>query len=73
MGRGSVFFGQDADDILCGLAKIGGVSDFWEVKGLWEELENVCVLIGRSQWYIAVVTVVVVGGRSNVPIVVSVG
>ena len=32
MGRGSVFFGQDADNIPCCLTKIGGVGDFWEVK-----------------------------------------
>ena len=70
---GSVFFGQDADNILCGLAKIGGVGDFWEVKRLWEELDSVCVPSARSGWDIAVVTVVVVGGGSNVPTVDSVG
>ena len=53
MGIGSVFFGQDSDDILCGLAKIGGVSDLWEVQRLWEELESVCVPSGRSGWDIA--------------------
>ena len=64
-----MFFGQDADDILCGLAKIGGVSDFWEVQRLWEKLESVCVPIGRSGWDIEVVTSVVVGGGSNAPTV----
>ena len=67
MGRGGVFFGQDADDILCGLSKIGGVSDFWEVQKLWEELDSVYVPSGRSGWDIEVVTAVVVGGGSNVP------
>ena len=38
-----MFFEQDDDDILCGLAKIGGVSNFWEVQRLWEELDSVCV------------------------------
>ena len=69
MGRGSVFFGQDADDILCGLAKIGGVSDFWGVQRLWEELGSVWVPSGRSGWDIAVVTSVVVGVGSNLPTV----
>ena len=72
MGRGSVFFGQDADNILCGLAKIGGVGDFWGFKRLWEELDSVCVPSGCSGWYVSVVTVVVVGGGSNVPTVNSV-
>ena len=73
MGRGSVFFGQDADDILCELAKIGGISDFWEVNILWEELNSVCVSNGRSGWEISVVTAVVVGGGSNILTVESVG
>ena len=73
MGRGSVFWGQDADAILCGFAKIGGVGDFWEVKRLQEELESVCVPSGRSGWDVAVVTSVVVGGGSNVPTINSVG
>ena len=64
--------GQDADDILCGLAKIGGVSDFWEVKRLWEELDSVCVPSGRSGWDRALVKSAVVGGGSNVPTVDSV-
>ena len=72
MGRGSVFFGQGADNILCGLAKIGGVGDFGEVNRLWEELDSVCVPSGRSGWDVAVVTAVVVGGGSNVPTVDSV-
>ena len=73
MGRGSVFFGQDADDILCRLAKIGGVSDFWEIKRLWEELDSICVPSGRSGWDISVVTLVVVGRGYNAPIADSVG
>ena len=72
MGRGSVFFGQDADNILCGLEKMGGISDFWKVKKLWEELNSVCVPSGDIGWDVAVVTLVVVGGGSNVPIVESV-
>ena len=68
-----MFFGQDADDILCGLAKIGGASDFWEVQISWEELGGVCVPSGRSGWDIAVVTAVVVGGGSNLPTVYGVG
>ena len=73
MGRGSVFFGQDADDILCGLAKIDRVSDFREVQRLWEELDGVCVTSGHSGWDITVVTVLVVGRGSNVPTVDIVG
>ena len=73
MGRWSVFFGHDADDILCRLAKIGGVSDFWEVQIFWEELDGVCVPSGRSGWDISVVTVAVFGGWSNVPTVDGVG
>ena len=46
MGREYVFFGQDSDNILCCLARIGGVGDFWEVQVLWEELDNVCVPSG---------------------------
>ena len=72
MGKGSVFFGQYADNILCCLAKIGGVGDFWEVKGLWEELDSVCVPSGRSVWDVASVTAVVVGRRANVPTVDSI-
>ena len=69
MGRGSVFFGQDADDILCGLAKKYEVSEFWEDQIFWEELNSVCVSSGCSGWTIVVVTVVVVGGGYNVPTV----
>ena len=68
-----MFFGQDADDILCGLAKIGGVSDFWGVQRLWEELNSFCVPGGHSGWDIAVVKVVLVGGGSNVPTIDGVG
>ena len=68
-----MFFGQDDDDILCGLAKIGGVSDFWKVQRLWEELDSVFVPSGRIGWDIAVVTWVVVVGESNVPTVDGVG
>ena len=50
VGRGSVFFGQDVDNILCRLAKIGGVGDFWGVKILWEELDSVFVPSGRRGW-----------------------
>ena len=42
-GKRACIFLQNADDILCNLAKIGGVSDFWGVKRLWEELDSVCV------------------------------
>ena len=68
-----MFFGQDADNVLCGVAKIGGVSDFWGAKRLWEEPEFFCVPSGRSAWDIAVVIAEVVGGGSNVPTVKSVG
>ena len=71
MRRESVFFGQDADNILCCLAEIGGVGNCWEVKLLWEELDSVCMPSGRSGWYIAVVTEVVIGGGANVPTVES--
>ena len=73
MGRGSVFLGQDADNFLCGLAKIARVGDFWEVKRLWEELDSICVPSGRSGRGVVVVTVVVVGEGSNVPTVDSMG
>ena len=66
-----MFFGQDADKILCGLAMIGGVGEFREVKGLREEIDSVCVPSGRSGWDIAVVTSAVVGGGSNVPTINS--
>ena len=36
--RGNVFIGQDADNIICCLEKVGGIGDFGEVKVLWEEL-----------------------------------
>ena len=68
-----MFFGQDVDNIICGLAKIGGVGDFWEVKIVWEELDNVCVYSGSSICDVSVVTAVVVGGESNVPTIDSVG
>ena len=51
--EGVCVFGQDADDILCGLAKIVGVSDFWEFKRLWEELDSLCMPSGRSGWDIS--------------------
>ena len=73
MGRGSVFLGQDADNFLCGLAKIARVGDFWEVKRLWEELDSICVPSGCSGRGVVVVTVVVVGEGSNVPTVDSMG
>ena len=67
-----MFFGQDADNILYGLAKIGEVGDFWGIKRFWKELNSVCVTSGRSGWDLAVVTAVVVGGGSNLPTVDSV-
>ena len=73
VGRGSLLFGQDADNILCSLAKIGGVGDFWEVKRLWEELDSACVPSGCSGRDVAFVTALVVGGGSNVPTVYIVG
>ena len=73
MERGSAFFGTDADDTLCDLEKIGGVSEFWEVQRLWEELDSVCVPIGRIGWNISVVITVVVWVGSNVPAVNGVG
>ena len=72
MGRGSVFFGQDADNILCCLAKIGGVSDCWEVRLLCQELDSVCVPSVHSGWDVAVVIALVIGGGYNVPTVDSV-
>ena len=71
MRRGSVFAGQDADNILCCLAKVGGVGDFLEVKVLWEELDIVCMPSRRSGWDVAVVTAVVIRGGVNVPTVHS--
>ena len=62
-----MFFGQDADNILCCLTKIGGVGDFWEVKVLWEEIDSVFVTSGCSGWDVEVLTVVVIGGGENVP------
>ena len=66
-----MFFGQDADNILCCLAEIGGVGDFWEVKVLWDKLDSVCVPSGRSGWDVVLVTAVVIGGGANVPTVDS--
>ena len=66
-----MFIGQDADNILCCLAKVGGVGDFEGVKVLWEELECVCVPSICSGWNVAVVTVVVVEGGANIPTVDS--
>ena len=64
-------FGKDANNVLCVLAKIGGAVDFWEGKVLWEELDSFCVHSGRSGWYVAVVTALVIGGGANVPTVDS--
>ena len=66
-----MFIGQDADHVLCWLAKVGGVGDFGEVKVLWEELDCVCVPSGRSGGNVAVVTVVMVEGGDNIPTVNS--
>ena len=66
-----MFLGKNADNVLCCLAKVGGVGDFQEVKVLHEELDCVCVSSGRSGWDLAVVTLVVIGRRSNVPTVDS--
>ena len=73
MGIWSVFLRQDADNILYGLANIGGVGDFWEVKILWKELDSVCVPSECSGWDVELVTAVVVRRRSNVPTVYTVG
>ena len=67
-----MFLGHGADNILCGLAKIYGVGDFWRVKRLCEELGSDCVPSGRSGRDVAVVTAVVVGEGSNIPTVDSV-
>ena len=69
----SLFFEEDADNFLCRLAKISGGGEFWEVERIWEELNSVCVPSGRSEWGVAVVTSIVVGGGSNVPTVNIVG
>ena len=66
-----MFSGQDADNILCCLAKVGRVGDFWEVKVLWKELDSICMSSGRSGWDVAVLTVVVIGGGANVPTIDS--
>ena len=70
--RGSVFIGQDADNVFCGLEEVGGVGDFGEVKLLWEELECVCVPSGCSGGNVAVVTVVMFERGTNIPTVNSV-
>ena len=66
MQIGSVFIGKDANNVLCCLAKVGGVGDFGEVKVLWEELDCVCVPLGCRGGNVAVVTVVIVEEGSNV-------
>ena len=71
MRRGSVFIRQDDDNVLCCLAKIGGVGDFGGVKVLWEELDCVCVSGRCSGGDVAVVTILMVEGGSNVPTVNS--
>ena len=38
-----VFVGQDSDDFLCCLVKVGGVGYSGEVEVLWEELNRVRV------------------------------
>ena len=67
MQRGGVFIRKDADNVLCCLAKVGGVGDFGEVKVLWEELDRVCVPGGFSGGNISVITTVMVEGGANVP------
>ena len=62
-----MLIGQDAYNVLCCLAKVGGVGDFGEVKGLWEELDGVCVPGGCSDGNVAVVTSVMVEGGANIP------
>ena len=68
----SVFIGQDADNVLFYLAKVGGVGDFGEVKLLWEALECVCVSGGCSGGDVAVVTALMFEGGANIPTVDSV-
>ena len=43
MRRDGFFVGQDADDVLCCLAKVGGVGYFGKVEVFWEELDRVRV------------------------------
>ena len=71
MLRGRVFIGQDADNVLCCLAKVGVVGDFGEVKVLWEELDCVCVHIVCSGGNVSVVTEVMVERGANIPTVDS--
>ena len=66
-----MLIGQDADNILCCLVKVGGVGEFGEVKVLWGELNFFCVPIRRSDWDVEVVTAVMVVGRTNIPTVDS--
>ena len=66
-----MFIGQDADNVLCCFAKLGGVGDFWGFKVLWEELDCVCVPDGYSGGDVAVVTSVMVEVGANVPTVDS--
>ena len=66
-----MFIGQDADNVLFCLAKVGGVGDFGGVKVLWEELDCVCVSGICSGGDVAVVTAVMVEGGANVPTVDS--
>ena len=57
--------------VLCCLVKVGGVSDFGEVKVLWEELNCVCVYGGCSGGDVAVVTAVIVEEGEILPTVDS--
>ena len=71
MQRGNVFIGQDADNVLCCLAKVDGVGDSGEVKVLWGEIDCVYVPGGLSGGNVEVVTAVMVEGGANVPTVNS--
>ena len=62
-----MFIGQDTDNILFCLKKVGRVGDFGNVKVLWEERDHVCVPGGCSGGNVAVVTAVMVEGGANVP------
>ena len=51
--------------------EVGGFGSLGEVEVLWEEIDCVCVPVGCSGGYVAVVTTVMVEGGSNLPTINS--
>ena len=69
MRRDGLFFGYDANYVLCCLEEVGGVGNLGEVEVLREELDRVCISGGCSGGDVSVATPVMVEGGDNVPTV----